>query len=397
MSKIDELIQGLCPDGVAYEKVGDIAVVGTGRSDKKDATPDGEYPFYVRSKVIARINTFEFDEEAIVIPGEGGIGEIFHYVIGKYALHQRAYRIHFTDSKVIPKFAYYHFMANFKVFIMKKAVSATVTSIRKPMITDFPVPIPPLEVQKEIVNILDKFTQLEAELSAELSAELEARRKQYEYYRNKLLTFNNSVQWVTLGDVGKFYGGLTGKTKADFGTGSGSFITYMNIFSNIAVDTGKVESVKIGETERQNKVEVGDILFTGSSESAEEAGMTSVLTKQTAFPMYLNSFSFGYRFNTEINVDPEFTKHLFRSKAIRKHIIATASGVTRFNISKKRMAKISVPIPPMSDQIRIATILDKFDTLTTDISSGLPAEIHARRQQYEYYRTKLLTFQELSA
>ena len=184
MSKIDELIQEYCPDGVPYKKVGNLAVVGTGRSDKKDAIPNGEYPFYVRSKIIARINTFEFDEEAIVIPGEGGIGEIFHYDTGKYALHQRAYRIHFIDSKVFPKFAYYHLMAHFKVFIMKKAVSATVTSIRKPMITDFPVPIPPLEVQKEIVNILDKFTQLEAEL--------EARRKQYEYYRNQLLTFDES-------------------------------------------------------------------------------------------------------------------------------------------------------------------------------------------------------------
>ena len=93
MSRIDELIAELCPEGVEFKSIGEIAAVGTGSSDRKDAKADGAFPFYVRSQDVFRIDKYEFDEEAILIPGEGGIGEIFHYVSGKYALHQRAYRI----------------------------------------------------------------------------------------------------------------------------------------------------------------------------------------------------------------------------------------------------------------------------------------------------------------
>lgn len=185
MSKIKELIEELCPNGVPYIKLQEMSEIGTGSSDRKDATEDGIYPFYVRSKEVLKINKYEYDETAIIIPGEGGIGEIFHYVKGKYALHQRAYRIHVIDSKLNTKYLYYYMFAMFKRFIMKKAVAATVTSIRKPMIEQFLVAVPPVEVQNEIVRILDNFTLL----SAELSAELEARQKQYEYYRDKLLTF----------------------------------------------------------------------------------------------------------------------------------------------------------------------------------------------------------------
>ena len=186
MSKLQELIQRLCPDGVEYKKLGEVAEVGTGSSDKKDADANGSYPFFVRSKIVERHNCFEYNEEAVIIPGEGGIGEIFHYINGPYALHQRVYRIHFTSTSVNTRFAYYYLFAHFKCFIMKKAVSATVTSIRKPMIETFPLAVPPLEVQEEIVRILDSFS----DYAAELQAELQARKEQYEYYRNLLLTFN---------------------------------------------------------------------------------------------------------------------------------------------------------------------------------------------------------------
>ena len=189
MSRIDDLIQELCPDGVTYRKIAEIAQVGTGSSDRKDASNTGVYPFYVRSKDILRIDSYEFDEEAVLIPGEGGIGEIFHYVNGKYALHQRAYRISLYSQIVDTKYAFYYFSTHFKKFILSKAVSATVMSIRKPMITDFRIPLPPLEVQREIVSILDKLDALVNDISIGLPAEIAARRKQYEYYRDKLLTF----------------------------------------------------------------------------------------------------------------------------------------------------------------------------------------------------------------
>ena len=176
---IKKLIKEFCPSGVEYKKIKDIAEVGTGSSDRKDAIIDGEYPFYVRSKDILRKDSFEFDEEAVIIPGEGGVGEIFHYVNGKYALHQRAYRIVLKDNKIKTKFLFYYMSNGFKKFILSKALSSTVTSIRKPMIEEFEIPLPPLPIQNAIVEILDKF--------AGLSKEIELRKKQYEYYRNLLL------------------------------------------------------------------------------------------------------------------------------------------------------------------------------------------------------------------
>lgn len=191
MSKIEELIQQYCPDGVEFVKIGQIAQVGTGSSNGNEADEDGAFPFFVRSQTVKRKNDYEYDEEAIIIPGEGGIGDIFHYINGKYALHQRVYRIHFTIPSINTKFAFYYLKSAFKQFILMKAVSATVVSIRKPMIEGFPIPLPPLPVQEEIVRILDNFT----ELQAELQAELQKRLQQYEYYRDKLLSFSDLSNW----------------------------------------------------------------------------------------------------------------------------------------------------------------------------------------------------------
>lgn len=137
----------------------------------------------------------------------------------------------------------------------------------------------------------------------------------------------DGVEYKTLGELGSFYGGLTGKSKEDFNDGNAKFISYKNVFSNLALDTNLPDRVKVGDNERQNKIQYGDILFTGSSENTIECGMSSVLTTKTDEPLYLNSFCFGYRFNnTELFV-PDFSKYLFRSDELRKQIIRTASGV----------------------------------------------------------------------
>lgn len=183
------LVKELCPDGVEYRPLGEIADIGTGKSDKKDAQESGQYPFYVRSKTILRSSKYLYDETAIVIPGEGGVGEIFHFVSGKYDLHQRAYRVSFTVDEMNPKFGYYYISSSFKEYINRHAVEATVKSIRKPMLVKFEVPVPPMEIQQRIVDILDRFDALTSSLSEGLPAELAARRSQYEYYRDQLLTF----------------------------------------------------------------------------------------------------------------------------------------------------------------------------------------------------------------
>ena len=199
------------------------------------------------------------------------------------------------------------------------------------------------------------------------------------------------VVWKPLGEIASMYGGLTGKNKTDFEGGNASYITYKNIFDNIEVDFDKLEKVKISASEKQNKVRYGDVLFTGSSETAEDAGMSSAITTTIEEDIYLNSFSFGVRFNEDVELIPEFSKYLFRSHFMRAAISKTASGVTRFNISKERLKKLPIPLPPLSVQQEIVRILDKF----TELEAELEAELDCRKRQYEYYRNKLLTFNEI--
>ena len=263
------------------------------------------------------------------------------------------------------------------------------------------LPFPPVPVQEEIVRILDKYTRLEAELEAELKAELDSRKRQYEYYRNQLLNFaaprDENIKFFKMGEVGLFYGGLSGKTKSDFNRGNAKYVTYMNVYNNISVKDDLFESVDISENEKQNRIQFGDVLFTGSSETQEECGMSSVVIKQYTEPIYLNSFCFGYRLNNSDLFDANFMKHLFRGSSLRKQIIKTASGVTRYNISKKRMQEILLPCPTIKEQKRIASILDNFEALSTSLQEDLPGEIEARKHQYEYYREQLLTFKRKAA
>lgn len=199
------------------------------------------------------------------------------------------------------------------------------------------------------------------------------------------------VEFKELGKLGDFYGGLTGKSKDDFSNGNAKFITYVNIYNNIAVDTSANNFVKISENENQNKIEYGDVIFTGSSETPNDVGMSSVLTEKIDEPLYLNSFCFGFRFQDKDLLLPGFTKYLFRDEQARKQIAGTASGVTRFNISKKRFAKIKIPLPPLEVQREIVDILDKF----TQLEAELEAELEARKKQYEHYRNQLLTFDDM--
>lgn len=173
--------------------LGEFAQIGTGSSDRKDAASDGRYPLYVRSKNVLACDQYEFDEEAVVVPGEGGIGDIFHHVSGKYALHQRAYRLAPDVSVVLPRYLMYYMTVHFKNFIVGRAVNATVTSIRKPMLEAFPVAIPSVEEQARMVAGLDRVAEKAEDLESALTHELAARRKQYEYYREKLLTFKEAA------------------------------------------------------------------------------------------------------------------------------------------------------------------------------------------------------------
>lgn len=370
MESIEQMIKRLCPKGVEYVKLGEVCDVGTGSGNRQDATEDGKYPFFVRSKEILLNEKYEFDEEAILIPGEGGIGDIFHYYKGKYALHQRTYRIHPTSDKINAKFLYYYMFANFKKFILMKAVSATVTSIRKPMIENFLIPLPPLEIQSRIVEVLDKMTTL----TAELEAELEARKQQYEYYRNKLLTFseigggNRQVTWKTLGETCTILTGGEPCGNIIKGGKSDSMHPYA-IFGNGAEIYGWSDTYRVGT----DAVTISSIGANTGTIYYRKGPFTPIIRLKVILPGE--------------NVSQRFLYHILKTIKIKKK----KSSVPNMNANE--IKSILIPVPSMEEQSRIVSILDRFEALTTDLQSGLPAEIEARRQQYEYYRNKLLTFE----
>ncbi len=197
------------------------------------------------------------------------------------------------------------------------------------------------------------------------------------------------VEWKSIEDMGSFFGGLTGKTKEDFQNGNAKFITYMNVFANSSLDINTTGVVRINQGEKQNKIQKGDILFSGSSETPNEAGMSCVVTDDLEEDYYMNSFCFGLRLNNPEQYNLHYLKHIFRSYNIRQAISKTASGVTRFNISKARFGKVQIPIPSLSEQKRIVGILDTF----TDSIENLKQQIAQRRKQYEYYRDQLLNLE----
>ena len=200
----------------------------------------------------------------------------------------------------------------------------------------------------------------------------------------------DGVDFKQLSDLAVTVSGLTGKTKADFSDGNARFASYRNIFANPSLDLEAPDFVKVKDGERQNSVQLGDILITGSSESLDEVGMSSVVTSEPSEPIYMNSFCFIVRLSQRDMLDPDFAKHLFRSESIRKQIRGSANGVTRINVSKTRFMRIRIPVPPLEVQREIVRVLDQF----TQLEAELEAELEARRRQYEHYRNQLLTFRE---
>ena len=407
MNYIDRLVAELCPDGVDFYPIEELFTTRNGYTPSKSNSSyweNGTVPWFrmedirenggVLSEAMQSVHESAlkkggmFPAGSIIVATSATIGE--HALINVDFLCNQRFTVltpkEEFKSLLLPKFLYYYSFVLDR-WCLSNTTQSSFASVDMKRFKKFEFPVPPLEIQEALVEILDKFTNLEAELEAEL----EARTLQYQYYRDSLFEALDCPR-VPLGELGKFYGGLKGKTKNDFGSSGARYISYKNVYENISADFTWPDFVQVKEGENQLSLMKGDILLTGSSENMEEAGLSSVVTKEPEEEAYLNSFSICYRLNDPSILNPEFSKYLFRSRLARKQIIRTAQGVTRFNVSKKKLANVSVPIPSLEEQQRIVDILDRFDALTSSLSEGLPAELAARRSQYEYYRDQLLTF-----
>ncbi|WP_456119633.1 restriction endonuclease subunit S, partial [Sutterella wadsworthensis] len=188
---------------------------------------------------------------------------------------------------------------------------------------------------------------------------------------------NELLREVSLSEVGNFYGGLSGKTKSDFGFGDSKFITYMNVFTNTIAKQDMCDLVMVGHNEKQNLVVDGDVLFTQSSETPEEVGMASVWTHKQK--VYLNSFSFGLRIKNKQNVDPVYLTYLLRSPVYRKSISIQAQGISRYNLSSSRLSTLKVKIPALEEQQKIAAFFTALDRRIENCEKRLVTLEHLKK------------------
>lgn len=392
MSSVNFLEKLLNTEAVEWVRLGSVSKIGTGSSNRQDESESGAYPFYVRSKNILRSDTFEFDEEAIIIPGEGGIGDIFHYVNGKYALHQRAYRISIKSDFLNTKFIYHLMQSCFKQYILMKSVGATSISIRKPMLEDFLVPIPcpenpkkSLEIQAEIVRILDAMTAHTAELTAELTA----RKKQYNYYRDKLLSFEDG-NWIKLGDIAEFTYGYVAKAQDE---GDARFVRITDVNSDGKLIATDVKYVDISADNERFILQKNDLLM---ARTGATYGKTMIFEED--YPAIYAGFLIKIGINKEI-LNSKFYWHFAQSDYFwnQANKLVSGGGQPQFNANALKDVKIQIPFAndprrSLREQARIVDLLDKFDALTASITEGLPREIELREKQYAYYRDLLLSF-----
>lgn len=293
-------------------------------------------------------------------------------------------------SSLNPKYVSYflrtkHFHDQIKKHISTGKISAiNETGLRKAKI-----PIPPPEVQEEIVRILDAFTELTAKLTAELAAEFTARKKQYTYYRDKLLTFDEGeVEWKTLGAVGELVRG-NGLPKTDFTECGVPAIHYGQIYTYYGTFTTETKSFVSYETAQKLKtVDTGDVVITNTSENLDDVG------KAVAYLGKVQAVTGGHAtiFKPSNQISGKYLAYFTQTQMFANQKRKYAKGTKVIDVSATDMSKIIIPIPPLTDQERIVSILDKFDALTSSITEGLRREIELRKKQYEYYRNMLLSF-----
>lgn len=386
MSRLDELIAELCPYGVEYKRLGSFATVSRGGNfQKKDFTHNGvpcvhygqiytryglfaDTTFAFISKETAQKQKFAKRNDIIMAVTSENIEDVCKCIgwLGEseVAVSGHAAIIHHHQD---PKYLTYWFHTEM-FFVQKQKIAhgTKVIEVTPDKLLDVVIPIPPLPVQREIVKILDNFTELTAELTAELSA----RQKQYEYYRDCVIKQNSDeICWMPLAHVANLF--------------RGKYITQKDtVTGNIPVILGGQEpAYYINEANHEGEIVV-------VARSGASAGFVSYWNE----PIFVTD-GFGFEAKNDLSIP----KYLYYSlKNIEPDLNAMKRGAGVPHVNGELLGKVMLPIPSLEEQYRIVSILDRFDGLCNNISNGLPAEIAARQRQYEYYRDKLLTFKPLA-
>lgn len=364
MSRLSKLITELCPDGVQYATLGQIASFRKGATKARADMQEGPYPVVAGGLEPAfYCNEFNRAGETIAVSSSGVNAGFVSYWNSPIMLTD-AFSVEPDEEVVVTKYLYYA-LANMQLRIFSKKKGAGVPHVYSTDISTLRIPLPPLAIQHEIVRVLDQFTGLITELEAELAA----RKKQYEYYRDSLLAFDDTVPRRKLGDVCDLLAGGDVPKR----------------FSKEPTDEFRVPIYTNG---------VGANALHGYTNQARiTVPCVTIAARGTIGSCELRRVPFypAIRLICAIPHDDLRADYLkYAIETIRFSV--PTSGIPQLTLPMVARYKIPVPLP--SEQERIAKILDRFDALVNDLSSGIPAEIEARRKQYEYYRDKLLSFKE---
>ena len=395
MSKIDELIIDLCPHGVEYTNLGSITSESTVRNrerivlDVRSVTNSAGLvktnDFFENTRTSADTSNYKIVESNMIVynPSRINVGSIARHLEKSNVIVSPMYVVVSIDDKKIDPAYLDLFLSSQqgKQQILSKVEVGARFRLTYQSFARIRLPLPALEIQKEIVSILNKFSQLDAELSAELYA----RRIQREYYRNHLLGFDNTeLPRLKLGDVAVY-------SKSRIASNELDHTNYVGVDNLLQNRQGKADSSYVPSTGNMTCYESGDVLIGNIRPYLKKIWHANTIGGTNGDVLVIH-----IKEEYKNKLKSRYLYHLLASDNFFTFNMQNAKGVKMPRGNKDSIMRFETPIPAVDEQERIILILDTFDRLIHSITEGLPAEIKARRQQYEYYRTKLFTFQELA-
>lgn len=413
MTRLEQLMKELCPNGIEYKPLGEVATISRGGSfQKKDFCAEGvpcihygqiytSYGLFADKTItfigsdVAKKQKYAVKNDIVMAVTSENIEDVCKCVawLGEepIAVSGHTAIIHHTLN---PKYlSYYFHTAMFAAQKKKLAHGTKVMEVTPDKLADIVIPVPPSEVQDEIVRMLDEFTRLTAELSEELSAELETRKKQYEFYRDFLLDFGvrggatSDCPRKTLGEIATCIFRGSGIKREDITSTGIPCVRYGEIYTQYGTwFEDCVSHTQIEKVSSPKFFEHGDILFAITGESVQD------IAKSTAYLGNEKCLAGGDIVVLQHKQNPRYMAHVLMTTQVRRQKSKgkIKSKVVHSNVPS--IKEIEIPLPPLAEQERLANLLDHYEELCTNLALSLPLEIEARKKQYEYYRDQLLSF-----